>query len=121
MPDETGGGLDQNLSLKASMQDKVTPVLGKIKRYLNDTRKAFRGMTSESTQAESGVTGATGKMAQEVEEDLGRVRSGLENTGKSFDQFETGLLKGPRRSANLSKMPSTHKGQINVLVSWIQT
>lgn len=97
MPDETGGGLDQNLSLKASMQDKVTPVLGKIKRYLNDTRKAFRGMTSESTQAESGVTGATGKMAQEVEEDLGRVRSGLENTGKSFDQFENRATQGSKK------------------------
>ena len=97
MPDEKGGGLDQNLSLKASMQDKITPVLGKIKRYLNDTRKAFRGMTSESTQAESGVTGATGKMASEVESDLGRIRSGLESTGKGFDQFEDRATQGSKK------------------------
>ena len=54
--------LDQNLSLKANLQDKVTPVLARIRKGVRHTREAFSEMMSDSKQSGEGVSQAAGEM-----------------------------------------------------------
>lgn len=81
---EEQGGLDQNLSMKATMKDGVTPVLGRIERFLNDTREAFRNLVGKSTEAGETISDSTSRMTGRVTEDLQKVQSQLGQTGKGF-------------------------------------
>jgi hypothetical protein len=79
--------LDQNLSLKASMLDKVTPVLNKIQKGVKQTREAFSEMVSNTKQTGEGVGQATGDMETKVVQDLSKIQDGLKTTSGAFEDF----------------------------------
>lgn len=89
-----GPDLDQNLSLKASLHDKVSPVLAKIRRGVKTTREAFSEMVSSGKKTGDEVGQATSEMETKVVQDLSKIQDGLKATSGAFDEFSGTAKEG---------------------------
>jgi len=79
--------LDQNLSLKASLVDKVSPVLKRIQQGIQSTREAFSGIKDSTSRTGDDVGQATGEMEAKVNQDLSKIQEGLKSASGAFEDF----------------------------------
>jgi len=79
--------LDQNLSLKASLEDKVTPALQKIKQGVRSTRDALNELVQSATSTEGGVSRAAEGMASKTSRATERLQKDLKETGGAFGEL----------------------------------
>jgi len=79
--------LDQNLSLKASLEDKVSPALQKIKQGVRSTRDALNELVQSATTTEGGVSRAAEGMASKTANATDRLQGDLKKTGGAFESL----------------------------------
>jgi len=76
--------LDQSLSMKAQLDDKVTPELQKIERHARTTREAISQMVEEVQSGEGKLGSSASKMSSDVRESTATLKKELDEVSDSF-------------------------------------
>jgi hypothetical protein len=89
--------LDQTLSLKASMDDDITPALQKIDKGLKTTQDALNELSQAMTAAGQKVGTAAEGMASKAGQSTEKLQSDLKDTGGAFDELGDSAEKNSER------------------------
>ena len=95
--------LDQNLSLKASLEDKISPALGKIKQGVRDTRSALEQLVQATNTAESGIGRNADGMANKTSNATDRLQSDLKRAGGAFGDLGREAVENSEKVGNALK------------------
>jgi hypothetical protein len=95
--------LDQTLSLKATLQDQISPSLQKIERGVQDTRTALNELVQTAQKIEQNMGSSAEGMANRTGQATKRLQNDLGKTGSAFTELGTTATENSEKIGNALK------------------